>query len=291
MAPKNLEIHGTLPGVANRINLLVAVWRPLIDALAFLRQRRHLIIELVRCDLRERYIGHAFGAVWHILHPLLMVTIYVLVFSYLFKADLHQGGNGDYITYAFSGLIPWLALQEGLYRGTSSITAQPYLARQADFPLEVLPIKTVLGILPTLIVLTLAFVAVCVVRGVSLPASTLLLPLYWILLIGFLIGMAYALGALAVFVPDVRDVLQVILSLGLFVSPILYLPGAAPRWLSAFFVLNPFSYVILPHKDLVFYGTVENVNVWIIFILLDVFVLVVGVMLFRHLKAVFAEAL
>ena len=103
--------------------------------------------------------------------------------------------------------------------------------------------------------------------------------------------MAYILGSIAVFVPDVRDVLQVVLSLGLFLSPILYLPGAAPSWLSAIFLMNPFSYVILPHKDFVFYGAVENVYVWIALILLDILVIVVGVLLFRRLKAKFAEAL
>ena len=291
MALRDVHSPHVHSGIATYGDLLGRIWRPLIDAIGFLIQRRHLIVELVRCDLRERYVGHAFGAVWHILHPLLMVTTYVLVFSYLFKANLRQSGNGDYVTYAFSGLIPWLTLQEGLYRGTNSVTAQPYLARQADFPLEVLPIKTALGVLPTLIVLTLAFIAVCVVRNVGLPMTTLLLPLYWILLLGFLIGAAYILGSISVFVPDVRDVLQVVLSLGLFLSPILYLPGAEPRWLRAIFLVNPFGYVILPHKDLVFYGTVENIYVWIALIMLDILMIVVGVLLFRRLKAQFAEAL
>ena len=291
MALSNFESPDAQPGIATLGGTLGNILRPFIGVLAFLSQRRHLVIELVRCDLRERYVGHTFGAVWHILHPILMVTIYVLVFSYLFKAKLGQSGNGDYITYAFSGLIPWLTLQEGLSRGTNSVTAQPYLARQADFPLEVLPIKTALGVLPTLIVLTLAFVVVCAGRGVSLPATMLLLPLYWPLLLGFLIGMAYILGSLAVFVPDVRDVLQVVLSIGLFLSPILYLPGVAPSWLSVIFLINPFSYVILPHKDLVFYGAVENIYVWIALVLLDIFVLIIGVTLFRRLKGMFAEAL
>lgn len=291
MALRNTDSIYAQSGTVTFGTALAQLWRSVLDAVGFLGLRRHLIFELVRGDLRERYVGHAFGAVWHVIHPLLLVAIYVMVFGFIFRASLRHGGNGDYITYAFSGLIPWLVLQEGLNRGTNSVTAQSYLARQAEFPLEVLPIKTALGVLPTLIILTLAFLALCAVRGVGLPITVLLLPLYWIGLFGFLIGMAYILGSLAVFVPDVRDILQVVLSIGLFLTPILYLPGAAPRWLQPIFLINPFTYVILPHKDLVFFGTVEHVYVWVILALLDILVLVVGVLLFRRLKHVFAEAL
>ena len=96
--------------------------------------------------------------------------------------------------------------------------------------------------------------------------------------------MTYVLSAIAVFVPDVREILQVVLSIGLFLSPILYLPGVAPKWLAVIFLLNSFSYVILPNKDLVFYGTVQSVYVWIVLLLLDFFVLFVGVNLFRRLR-------
>jgi homopolymeric O-antigen transport system permease protein len=118
-----------------------------------------------------------------------------------------------------------------------------------------------------------------------------LLPLYWLALFGFLIGMAYVLGALAVFVPDVRDVLQVVLALGLFLSPILYLPGQVPAWLAYVFPVNPFSYVIWPHKDLVFHGAVTALAPWLVLVALDAVLLVGGMKLFRALQGRFGDVL
>jgi lipopolysaccharide transport system permease protein len=264
-----------------------------LSLLHLIVRKRHLIRELVAHDLRERYIAHVLGFVWHLLHPLLLVSIYVMVFSYLFRGRLDPSLAGkDYITYAFSGLIPWLTLQEGLSRGANSVAAQPYLTRQPDFPIEVLPIKAAIGVLPTLVVLTLAFILFSFARGVELPLTMLLLPAYWLLLLGFLAGTGFILGALTVFVPDMRDILQVILAVGLFLSPILYLPAVPlPTWLEFIFVINPFSYVIWPHKDLVFYGAVVSPWAWGILLLMDFLVIDVGYRLFRHLKPRFGDAL
>ncbi len=265
----------------------------LLAAYNFLKKNRHLIMEMTMRDLRDRYVSQWFGLAWSIFHPIFLVVVYVGVFQFVFKVRLADIVSlpGDYTSLVISGLIPWLALQESLPRGTTCITGHAALIKQIAFPIEVLPIKSALATMPTVIVLTTCLFLYNFFTGTLPPATVFFLPIYWILMLGFFIAMNFILGAVGVFMRDIKDFIQLVFTAGLFLSPILYLPDTVPSWLNAIFYANPLSYVIWPHKDIVFYGGFAHPVAWIVFITFNILLLLLGIRLFQKLKPKFGDIL
>src|SRR5258708_944509 len=115
-----------------------AVWRPLWQ----LPGRADLIISLTRRELAARYRGSILGILWALLTPIVMITIFTLIFSGIFKARF--GGSSsqwDYALYLFCGLLPWNAFQESLQLSSSTIVAHANLVKRVVFPLETLPVS------------------------------------------------------------------------------------------------------------------------------------------------------
>src|SRR5262249_39359153 len=91
---------------------------------ATLARHRWLVWELVKREHADRYAGSFFGSLWAIGHPLLLMAVYVVVFSYVFRLKL--GGTVemplDYTAYLMAGYLPWMALQESSLKAASAIT-------------------------------------------------------------------------------------------------------------------------------------------------------------------------
>src|SRR5262245_30827228 len=102
-------------------------------------QHRELLWELTRRDLLERQAGLAFGAFWVVGQPLLIMLVYVFVFSFLFKVRLDGHGGPSYTAFLLAGLVPWLAFQEALGRASTCISENQCLVKQIVFPVEILP--------------------------------------------------------------------------------------------------------------------------------------------------------
>ncbi len=259
----------------------------------FLVMNRDLVLEMARRDIRERYADRLLGAFWAVFSPLFLMGVYVVVFNFIFRVRQSDIAHlpGDYTTLLLSGLIPWLVIQAVLSRAVVSISGQPSLVRQVAFPTAVLPIKTILSEAPLIFTTTLVFL-VYHLAIVGLPHWTaLLLPVYWMVFGLYVLGLCLLLSSLAVFLRDLNEMIVMVFSIGLFLSPIMYIPGATVGWLEWVFYLNPFSYPIWVHRDIAFFGSITNPTAWVGFATLTGLFLFVGLSVYRRVENRFGDVL
>jgi len=256
-------------------------------------RNRHLLVEMTRREIADRYAGQAAGAVWAVAHPLLLMGLYLLVFRHVFAVRFHDdaGLARDYPTYLMAGLVPWLAMQDVLARGSDAVLSHGSYVKQVAFPLGVLPVKRALASLPVLIAGTAFVLAYQLVVFRSLPPMALLWPLYLAAFVALSIGITCLLGALGVYFRDLREVVTVLTAASLFLLPILYLPGHEPSAVRALIWLNPFSPMIWVHQDLLFHGRVTQPLAWVAFPLIAVALLLAGRATFQRLSAHFGEVI
>src|SRR4030095_2418663 len=115
-----------------------AVWRPLWQ----LPGRADLILSLTKRELAARYRGSILGIVWAVLTPVVMIAIFTLIFSGIFKAKFGAtNSQWDYALYLFCGLLPWNAFQESLSLSVSAVVNRANLVKRVVFPLETLPVS------------------------------------------------------------------------------------------------------------------------------------------------------
>ena len=161
------------------------------------------------------------------LHPIFTMLLYVLVFGTLLRLRMPAGAGlpNDYTLFFIAGYLPWMALQDAAQRGASTITNNASLVKQVVFPLEVLPLKTVLACaLPQLI--GIAFlVGYRLLSGAGGPATLALLPALLLMQFLGMAGIALALAALSVFLRDIRKS-YTWPARSAIPAPVLYVPGS-----------------------------------------------------------------
>ncbi len=260
---------------------------------ALFRRHGRLIYELAKREVRERYSGQFFGLLWAFGHPLLLMLIYVFIFAFVFQTRV--GGTIDmpldYTSYMLAGLIPWLAFQESLMKASTVIVSNANVVKQVIFPLEVLPIKSVLAtVFSELVFLALLMIYTLIMVG-HLNWMYLLLPFLLIIQMAWMIGIAYVLSAVGPYFRDIKDFVQVFNSIAFFLLPILYLPTAIPTAIRIILYINPFSYLIWCSQDILYFGSFSHPYAWIVTFILSLLSFVVGYRVFRKLKVMFGNVL
>ena len=220
-------------------------------------RHRHLVWQFARREVLGRYKGSILGLGWSFVSPLLMLGVYTFVFVGVFKArwpGAESGGGVEFALQLMAGLMVFNLFAELASRSPQLVLEQPNLVKKVIFPLEVLPWVAVLAAsfhwLLNALVLCLA---VWAVRG-ALPLSALALPLVILAFLPFLLGMCWLLSALGVFVRDVSQMMLMVVSMGMFLSPVFYSSRALPEALQSWMWLNPLNFVIETVRQVLLQG-------------------------------------
>jgi len=254
---------------------------------------RRLLAEQLRRELLEQHAGNMIGGIWLIVHPVFLMGVYVVVFALVFRSRM--GGTRelplDYTAYILSGVVPWLATQQALAKSCSALIQSASLIKQVVFPIDVLPARAVLGALvPFAVMMAVLMVYVLITNG-SLLLTYLLLPVLVAALVLWFLGCGFLLAATTVFIRDVRDLVNMFLTAGLFLLPIIYLPQWLPAAFKPIIYINPFSYVIWCFQDVLYFGRFEHPWAWPLMIGGGVVVYVLGCRAFQAFRPYFGDAL
>ena len=203
------------------------------------------VLALASAEIRDRYLGSVLGLLWAIIHPLVLILLYVFVFSVVLKVKI--GGEGDaeeYGLFLFAGIIPWRMVQDILIRAPGTYLERANLLEKIPMSPLVVPMSLVLVCLFNLVVDLSVFVTVLLVLGRSLaPLVILLLPLT--ISIGLLtLGISLIVGNLNVRYRDTAQVCQVASVLWFLASPIIYPAELVPARLQWIIAGNPISGMI-----------------------------------------------
>ena len=193
-------------------------------------------------QLRERYLGTMAGALWVVLHPVLLLSVFWVVF----EKGLKIGGTGStpFVPQLFAGLIAWMTFAEALSNGALAITSRQYLIKKISFPAEALPLSHVLCATLTHGILVAVLVLVCLWYGVGLRSGLLLFPYYFLGLSVLALGISMLTSAVNVFFRDVSQALTVLLNIWFWITPIVWPSEILPPSFQILIDLNPLAYLI-----------------------------------------------
>jgi lipopolysaccharide transport system permease protein len=196
----------------------------------------HLLRELVKRDFHARFTGSVLGVFWAVLQPLSLVILYWFVFTYMFSRG-PAAENKHYIDFLIAGLLPWLGLNEGIIRSTTSIVDNAPMVRRLAFRSELLVLVPHASAMIFESIALGLFGGFLLIRGLSLR-SLWLLPFALVLQFAMQVGLGWFLAASYVFFRDLMPILGFVLSVLFYLSPILY--PVAGRF-ERFFVWNPMT--------------------------------------------------
>lgn len=257
-----------------------------------LYRHRALIWSFVKRDLLARYKGSAVGLFWSVIHPLIMLVLYTFVFSTILKVRVGiSEGTEQFALFLFCGLLPWNAFAEGLNRSTGVLLENANLIKRAVFPSEILPVYPVIaGIVNELVGFGILLAALLAI-GHPITPVMLLLPAIFLLQFVLTTGLAWIVAATTVFIRDLGQILSVILTLWVFLTPIFYPPSVVPQGMRLFLTVNPLYALVEAYRNLILKGQLPAWGSLALLASIGAIVFVVGYRVFIRMQPAFADVL
>jgi len=256
----------------------------LINHLAELARHRHLIGHLIGRELKARYRGSVLGFLWTFLNPLLLLSVYALVFSVYLRIQMEH-----YSAFMFTGLLPWIWIHASLTEGTNAVVAGGSLVTKVLFPLQVLPAVKILAALVNYLLSLPILMVFLLVSGLRPGLSLLYFPLVVLAAGLFVWGLCLILATANVFLRDVQHIVANLLTLWFFLTPILYPLAQVPQAFRPYMELNPLALVMLSFQDVFFHGRPPDLIRLAVLAGLGLVLSVAGMLVFDRHKESFAE--
>jgi ABC-2 type transport system permease protein len=236
---------------------VVSARDPLRVRLSNLISRRELLTGLIFSDIRIKYKGSALGLVWSMLSPALTLATYFLVFSEFLK-----NGIPNFVVYLFSGLIVWNMFQSAVSSSTGVIVDRAGLVKKVSFPREILALSNVgASVIYFAIQLCVLGIFLAVVGHAPAWGFLWILPISFLALYLLTASISIVMSAVTVYLRDVRHLMEVVLQLWFWVSPVVYsyensiAATLHSHGLSNIYFLNPVTLIILTFQRIFYVDT------------------------------------
>jgi ABC-type polysaccharide/polyol phosphate export permease len=202
-----------------------------------------LLKEMVVRDVRARYAGSGLGVAWAFAHPILWMLLYTAVFSVVLRVPV-QDGFASFPEFLMAGLLPWMAIQEGISRSASALPDNAAMVKKTVFPIETLILSVIVSaVVNELIALSVYGVYVALLGHFSLGWALLAVPAL-ILQVILTFGIGCLAATVTAFLRDAVHAVGIALTIVFFATPIVYPASLVPdRW-RLILEANPIAHLI-----------------------------------------------
>ena len=254
-------------------------------------RNRHLLWDLTKKDLRQRYLGSYLGVLWAFIQPTITVIIFWFVFQVGFKSM--PVDNFPFILWLVCGMFPWFFFNDGWMSATNSILANSFLVKKVVFRVSLLPVIQLCSAL----IVNLFFIAVLflmfAIYGYPLSIYNLQVVYYLFALICLTFGLSLITSSLVVFLKDVGQLVAMLLQFMFWGTPIFWSLKMIPEPYQWLFKCNPMYYIVEGYRNTFIYHEwfwnlgYTTYGFWIS----TIFIVLLGTFVFKKLRPHFADVL
>ncbi|MBU3612844.1 ABC transporter permease [Polynucleobacter sp. MG-27-Goln-C1] len=255
---------------------------------------RELIYQMTEREVLGRYRGSIFGIAWSFLNPILMLVIYTLVFSVVFKARWGFSTSESKVEFAlilFTGMIVFNFFAEVINRAPFLIIHNVNYVKKVVFPLEILSIVSIgAALIHAFISFLILFVGLVALDGPT-NLTILYVPVIFIPFIVMSLGISWILASLGVYIRDISQVIGVFTSVLMFLSPVFYPLDSLPAELRIWVMLNPATFIIEQVRQVVIVGDLPDWGGLGLYAVIAIFLMYGGYVWFQKTRRGFADVL
>ena len=249
-----------------------------------LYQYRELLKTNVKKEIRVKYKGSVLGVLWSFLNPLLMVAVYAIVFPYLMRTT-----QENYLIFLITGIIPWIFFTTVVTSGCNCVWINGGIIKKVYFPREILPISVVLSALVNFLISCIIILIFVIFGGIGVSVQILWLPVIAIIQSALSLGLLFILSAINVYIKDIEYIVQFIMNLLFYATPIVYDVTMIPERFRWILYLNPMAHFLDAYRAIFYSKTMPDLKSLGIIGLISFLVLIIGYKIFKKLEKGFAE--
>lgn len=235
-------------------------------------------------DLRVRYRGSVLGVFWSLGHPLVLAAVYTIAFQDVLRVEIPH-----YPLVLLAALVPWMFFSGAVTTAAGSVVGQAHLVKKVVFPRETLPLAAVVAQLAHFSLAYLIVVGALALLGGRLGPAFLLAPVVLALFAVFAAGCALVASALVVYFPDGRHLIEVVLPIWFWVTPVAYPLDLVPARFHGAVFANPLTSFVQTFRGLVIDGRTPPAVMFAAMVALAAASFGLGLLFFLRRQPRFAE--
>lgn len=257
-----------------------------------IKNNRTLIWNLAKNDFKTKYAGSSLGITWAFVQPIVTILVYWFVFQFGLKAG-SPISDVPFVVWFITGIVPWFFFQEALLNATNCMLEYSYLVKKVVFKISILPIVKIISALFIHLVFIGFLFFVAAIYGFYPTQYTIQLVYYSFCTFCLILAISYATSAMIIFFKDLGQIINIILQIGMWMTPIMWSYTIVPKNLQWIVKLNPMYYVVEGYRDTFvnhvwfFQRYFQTIYFWIITLAL----FIIGTVIFKKLKPHFADVL
>ncbi|HEX2526393.1 MAG TPA: ABC transporter permease [Geminicoccus sp.] len=263
------------------------------ELVASLWRNRRLAMALVEREVAGRYRGSFMGIFWSLLQPMMMLAVYTFVFSVVFQARWGTGGTSKvgFALTLFTGLVVFNIFADCLNRAPGLIVGNTNFVKRVMFPIEILPWVIMGSSLFHAAVNVLVWMVFYILIIGTPHLSAFLLPVVLLPCIMFTMGLSWMLAALGVYLRDVAQIVGVVVTALMFLSPIFYPTSSLPESYQLLMLANPLTPSVEQARDVLMWGRQPSWTLFLAYLALGMLVAWLGFAWFQKTRKGFADVL
>lgn len=249
---------------------------------------KDLLGQLTAREIKARYKQSILGYAWVLLVPLVRLVVMSIVFSLFFRITTDPI---PYPLFLFAALVPWTFTASGVSAATSSLVANGSLITKIKLPREIFPTAAILvkgvDFLLSLVVLALLMVYFRFPLHLTVVALPLIMFVQFILVM----GVSLFLSAINVFYRDVENLLEVIMMVWMYLTPVIYPPEFIPARYQSLFNLNPMMGIVNAYRNVLLWGVWPPLTSFTYAVVISLVLFFTGYAFFKAKSKYFADVL
>jgi lipopolysaccharide transport system permease protein len=241
----------------------------------------------------SRYRGSLLGVLWSFIHPLFMLSVYMFVFSIIFKAKwgTEDSSKIEFALILFAGLILFNFFAECLHRAPTVIINNSNFVKKVVFPLETLAFISVGSSLFQLFTSLMVWLTAYALAFGRLNPTVLLLPFVLFPVSLIALGASWFLASLCVFFRDTTHLTHLAITVLMFLSPFFSPLSAVPEKYRVFISLNPIAMAISQLREILFWGRGLDLDTLLPYYIFSFFIAWIGFLWFQLTRRWFADVI
>ena len=215
---------------------------------------RKLISRLSVNDFKTKFAGSYLGIIWAFVQPVITVLVYWFVFEKGFKPPTVNNAAGvavPFVLWLIAGMVPWFFFSDALSGGTRALLDYSYLVKKVVFQIDILPVVKVASAVFVHLFFLGFTVLLYAAYGYIPDGYTLQIVYYSVCLLVFTLGLTYLTSAVVVFFRDLNQVINIVLQVGVWVTPVMWNIDTMELnpLLKDMLKLKPLYYIVQGYRD------------------------------------------
>jgi lipopolysaccharide transport system permease protein len=250
---------------------------------------KELLWQLVSREVKARYKQSILGYFWVVLNPLFQMLVMSFAFSIIMRIPTNASSHIPYSIFLFVALLPWTLFTNSLSSASGALVGSASLITKVYFPRTILVISTIVAkIIDFLFAISILIIYMIIYQ---IPITWNILWIFPIFIIQqiFTIGLSLFFAAANLLYRDVQYLLTLILTLWMYLTPVIYPADIVPQRFRIFFQINPMAVIINAYRQVILGGGIPKYSSLIIGLIISIITLLIGFSYFKSREKIFAD--